>query len=297
MTSTITGMMKVFKQNYLTTNSVTYSVTSGSGTIENIKDFDRDTKWESSGSDDTTTETIDITFANSVSINRILLLNMNFKEFTIQWFNGVNYVDFDYIYTEQTIAGGVYGTDEYGYSKYGVGSSTPLSAINETDNNEVSRYYEFDSVSLTKLRITVTKTIVPNAQKFLYELYIGLEMGTFIEDLTSEPNSYLPIVNFTNSMYLQKSNNGEVAIRRGAKYRARVTLTELMEVDDQELVESMYDDGQFAIWPCGGVGHRKRGWRHQDLYHVIIRGNEEAEYAIGRVEYMGLNHAFDLREQ
>lgn len=126
---------------------------------------------------------------------------------------------------------------------------------------------------------------------------MGAEIGTFTEDITSSPNSYLPILSETRSIYITKSNGGTIKYERGDKYRASVTLVEMLETADQDIVNTMYQDGQFAILPCGAVPYTQQGWRMQDFFNVIIRGNKEAQFAIGRVADIGLNYSFELLEQ
>jgi hypothetical protein len=277
MARTITGMMKIFKQNFLAAEALTFSVTSGAASIDNIKDFDKNTKWVSVGSDDLTTEVITITFTNSVTINRLLLLNMNFKNFSAEYWNGSIWTDFTNVYSDAT--------------------SSVKSEISETANTENSKYYEFDEVTTTKVRVSATETFIANAEKFLHEMYVGSEIGTFIDDITSSPNKYKPIVSNTRSTYITKSNGGMIKYERGDKYNVKVDIKELFNTEDQDIVNTMYDDGQFAIYPCGAIPYSQRGWRAQDLYNVIIRGNNQAEFAVGRVAAIGTNYSFEWWEQ
>jgi hypothetical protein len=276
-TNSITGMIKVFKQNFLVTNSITYTASSGQGSASSVADFDRSTYWVSSGSDDTTTETFDVTFGASVTIDRIVLLNMNFKDYSVQYWTGAAYTDFTNVFSEK--------------------DDTAVTGISETANTDNSRYYEFDSISTTKVRISATKTITANEEKQLTELYIGVEVGTFIDDLTSDPNTFEPILSNTRSIYITKSNGGVVKYEKGDKYSVKVDINQLWETADQDIINTMYDDGQFAIYPCGAVGYTQRGWRLQDFFNVIIRGNLQAEFGIGRVAAIGLNYKFTLLEQ
>jgi hypothetical protein len=59
----------------------------------------------------------------------------------------------------------------------------------------------------------------------------------------------------------------------------------------------MFDLGQFAILPCGAVPYTQRGMRLVDFYHVVLQGNEQQRFSVGRVENMGLDFNFQLMEQ
>ena len=128
---------------FLTTNQVESfdSITVASGDASKAYIYDRNfaTKWLSVGSDDTTTETIEIIFALAKTIDRISLINHNLKEFDIQYWNGSAYVDFS-------------------------------TAIDETTNTSTNDFYSFTSVSTLKIKLSATKTGVVDAQKYLSQL-------------------------------------------------------------------------------------------------------------------------------
>lgn len=275
--STITGNFKVFYKNYLVDYGNAITVLSGSTSVSNMYDFDRNTRWASSGSNDTTTEYIEIEFETSQSINRIMLLNMNWKEFTIQYDN----------------AGWQNFTNVYSYK-----SDSPASSINITTNSDVARYFEFDAVTTSKIRIEILKTITANQEKYLYELYIGKEIGTFIDDITSKPNDYGAIASYKRAQYLEKSNGGLIKIERADKYQAKVNLKQIWDTNDLTILQSMFDLGEVAIYPCGAYPQYalERGWRIQDVYHVMIKGDEQSEFDVGRDKTLGQNFKFDLLE-
>jgi hypothetical protein len=276
MANTITGMVKVFYNNYLVDYANT--ITLSSGTNSNyLYDFDRSTKWQSSGSNDTTTESIIVTFTSSQSISRLLFINENWKDYHVYYWNGSDYADFASVYKDATTA--------------------VASSISATANTNTSLYYEFTEVSTTKIKIEITKTLTTDAEKYLYELYIGKEIGTFTADLASLPNSIKPVYSNTNAIYNKKSNGGIIKYERSNKFNAQFDIKELLNTADQTIINIMYDQGQFAILLCGSIPYTQRGWRNQDLFNVIIDGNEQVEFSIGRVAMMGLSHSFVLLEQ
>lgn len=279
MAVSITGMMKVFYQNKLLTEIFSMTVSSGDGSKTNLYDLDRETYWQSSGSNDTTQETIEIVFNATQTINRILLLNHNFKEFKIQYWNGSAYADFAAVYSLKT--------------------DSVASKIDYTDNAQTTRYFEFTAVSTTKIKIYATKTIVANAEKYLYELYIGQEIGTFVEDLAGSPNRYTPVPQNYNSQFLKKSNGGMIRFNSANKFSADFALSELWESTDQTIIQTLFSQGQFAFWPCGGDNYytNEIGWRLSDFYSVVIDGALSAQFAVGRSKTIGINQSFKVYEQ
>jgi len=278
MSTTITGMMKILYQNYLLSESFTLAVSSGETTKTNIYDLDRDTAWTSVNSDDTTEETLQIDFTSSQTIDRILLMNMNFETFDIQYWNGSAWADFSNVYSAKTDA--------------------VASDINYTDNTQSTRYFEFTAVSTDKIKISVSTTIITDAQKYIYELYIGQEIGTFTEDVAGDPNSYNPTVINYNSILLKKSNGGMVRVETSQKYNAEFDLSELWESADQTIIQTMFSEGEFAIYPCGADNNYTQiGWRLQDLYSVVIDGSLSGEFSVGRDSNIGINQSFGVFEQ
>lgn len=279
MANTITGYMKAFYKNFLIDYSNAITVSSGSTTVANIYDLDRSTRWLSSGSDDLTTEYIEITFDSSQTINRIMILNCNWKQFQIKYDLAGVYTDFTNVYSKKT-------------------DTSPVSLISVTTNSDVARYFEFDSVTTTKVRFYIDKTIVANAEKYAYEIYVGYEIGTFIADLTSKPNDYSVTNSYKRAQYLEKSNGGMIKIERADKYQAKVNLKQIWDSTDLIILQTMFDYGECVIYPCGAYDQYtyERGWRIQDAYHVLVKGDETSDFDIGRDKNIGQNFKLDLME-
>lgn len=278
MSNTITGMMKAFYKNYLVQYGQATTVSTGTTTAAYLYDFDRSTRWISSGSNDSTQESITINFESSQTINRICLLNTNFKNFTIKYDNS-GWQNFTNVYSKKS-------------------DLTPVTGIAVTTNSDIARYFEFDSVTTSAIQILINTTITANAEKYLYELYIGLEIGTFISDLACSPNDYKPISSYKRAQYLEKSNGGLIKLERADKYQAKVNLKQIWDSADIVILQTMFDYGEFAIYPCGAYEQytTERGWRIQDFYHVLIKGDEPSEFDIGREKTLGQNYKFDLLE-
>lgn len=280
MASTITGMMKVFYKNYLKAYSagMTFTVSTGTSSASYAYDQDPTSRWISSGSSDIITETIEIVFQNALSINRIMALGMNWKNFTVKYDpDGSGYVDFAAVYSKK--------------------DDVSASSITYTTNTETSRYWEFTTVTALKVKFTINTTQTANAEKYVYELYIGKEIGTFTDDLTGNPNTFNPSFE-DGAKYLEKSNMGQIVYERGKKMRAQVKLKNIWETVDKANIATMFSEREFGISLCGSDGSQyvDEPWRLQDFYNVIIKGKLSGKFSIGRDSAMGVDQDFELNE-
>lgn len=139
------------------------TVVSGDTSKAYLYDQNQDTKWLSSGSNDTTTETITVDFKNwqgsavSRNFDRIILLNTNFKAITAEYWDGSAWKSI----AEATLT--LAAADKI------IEIATPISA--------------------TKFRINITTTQTTNAEKYLGELKVCkevLDLGQALTDWQPE---------------------------------------------------------------------------------------------------------------
>ena len=131
--------MRFLTRNYLV-DPTSITVVSGDPTKARMCDKDIQSYWVSVGSNDTITETITIVLSGDQTINSFSFMGINFKEYTVQY---------------SATSGGALSD-----------FSTPIA---ETANTAAYTFHSFNSVVVRKIVITATKTIVPNAQKVIYE--------------------------------------------------------------------------------------------------------------------------------
>lgn len=259
----ISGGIKFFRPNrVLGSDAGTIAATSGDIVSANAIDKNPITFWTSVGSDDTTTETLIQTFPET-QIDRLLFQDHNFKEFVSEYWNGSSWTAF---------------TDV-------VGIDGPRSGISETDFADDTAYYETALVTTTGLRTQVTKTQVPDAQKFITQIIATTEIGT----LQGFPTIKAPA--HSRNSRVKPMLSGKVLVQKGIDSFA-VTLdfdrypTSL--VADLDLAMSLFDEEDpFLVWLCGGrrgasyFRYTPRGMRLKDIYLMQLTKDVKPELLSG----------------
>lgn len=250
----ITGSAKFLEKNKaLAADGATVVVSSGSGTGESALDLNPLTFWRSVGSDDTTTETFVVTFSGTVTIDRILLVDINFKDFTVKYDVSGTPTDFTSVVGLDGSLGG---------------------GIAETAFADNTAYYEFDSVSTTKVTVSVTKTQVVDAQKYMSQFIATTELGTLtgfpqIERVVRSRNSRVKRMLSGRSL-VEKSLESAMYTINFQDYPAGFS-------SDIDLVYTLFDSEKpFLTWLCGGVRgtsnfkYTLRGFRLKDIIQTQI---------------------------
>ncbi|MCP3683794.1 MAG: discoidin domain-containing protein [bacterium] len=273
---TINGNAKIFYMSYLLGSQLS-TATASTGDVTATYDNNPESFWISVGSDDLTTEDIEYTFAEAMNIDRILLKYENWKEFTCQYWTGSAWADFTNVVDEK--------------------DGTPVTGISYTDNALANIFFEFDQVSTTKIKFSITKTFVVDEQKTIADIFISLEIGTFIDDILSTPNKFS--LEWQTGEKIQKlSNEGSKLLLKGNKALMKIAIKQLWEVDDQQIVATMFSLRECAIslcgCDCGDYVHE--GWRLQDVYNCIVSKNFSANHNVGRDKSIGYDYKFQLLE-
>lgn len=257
----VTGGIKFFKKNQGFDGTV--SATSGDGASKFILDLDVDTYWTSVGSSDAETETITIQFDGSKTLDRILLLDHNFKSFTVKYYDGSSYVAFANV--------------------IGIGG-TSLSGITETAFAKDSSYYEFDSVTTLSIQIAVTTTQTTNAEKYLSQAIATKELGTFVG--YPEVSS----IELTRNTRLKKTLSGRFSVQKSQQtlgYNIKFKnypSSDVYNVDIDLALTLFETEDPFLIYPCGGRYESKHfnyqlpGFRLRDCILSQIRKSYKLKY-------------------
>jgi hypothetical protein len=255
----ISGGAKFFNTSVcLAVNGATGSSTpsAGSSTAQYCLDRNPFTYWYTSGSNDSTTEALTIVFPSSQAISRLLLIDHNFKNYTVKYWNGSAWTDFT--------------------TTVGMDGALSGGKIAETAFADSSSYYEFDSVTTTQIQISITSTQVANADKYLNGCIATTEIGTLAGYPTISP------VTVDRNSKIKKTLSGRYSIQKGDEVAAfslafqNYPSATVYNVDI-DLMMTLHDmDIPFLTWLCGGrrgstyFNYTLRGFRLKDVYQMQI---------------------------
>ena len=227
--------------NFLDVNLIdedgTFTFTSADTSLaEYLYDRNRNTQLQSSGSDDVTDEIWDIEFTGSTPITRIHIGNHNIKAGKIEYWNGAAWTDFS-------------------------------SAIAYSGETDTSHYHEFDSVSTTKIRLTMNTTQTVDAEKVVGQLIATTEIG----EVATNPSRF--DFGFKEIGVKHTASDGRVVnvTHRTDAFEADLVFSDASTAD-MTLFRTLKDRKQpFYLFPCGGVStYTQEGFRIRDLYWVTI---------------------------
>ncbi len=251
----VTGGIKFLYENKIKDGSAVGST--GNASAKYALDLDVDTYWRSVGSNDTTTETLTVTF-DTQTIDRVLLLDCNFKGFTVKYLSGASYVHFSNV--------------------IGIGGVTKTN-ITETDFSENSAYYEFDSVSTGGLQISIDTTQTTNAEKYISQFIGSSEIGTFV--------GYPEVskISVDRNSRSKKTLSGRYSVQKSLetmgysiKFKNYPT-SAVYNVDIDLAITLLESESPFIIYPCGGRYESKHfttaipGFRLKDAKLVqVLKG-------------------------
>lgn len=286
----INGNFKFFEPSKaLFKNDDTVVVSSGSNSANNLIDFNQATRWSSIGSNDSTTETITLTFNVGVVISRLLLLNHNFEDYTVQFYGDNAILDGagDAILdgAGDGILDGTSSSVTYDFDNViSVESSTPVTGITESGYTLNSSYYEFDATYCTGLIITITTAqpagVTTDQEKYCYRVVPTIE----VNDNDGTLSTY-PVLEAANDFYSNqnRSVSGQYLINKLANvFVATINFILGNNQTDLEIVENLrYRTEPFLIYPNGGkltinesttYYHRfnTAPYRLKDLYNVQV---------------------------
>jgi len=272
----INGGMKFFGNNYaLLKNGGIASASSNDSAASAITDISKYTQWQSSGSNDTTTEIITIDLSTNYEINRVFLLDTNFKNFNIKYYDGEAYVDF-------TNVVGVNGAESV--------------SILETDYSEDTAYYEFDNVTTNSILVEVLSSQVVDAEKFLTQVIIAKEIGTLKGFPRIVPQAER---NETKS----KTLSGKYIVQKSYETnQIKTTFKSHPYQEDLDIIEELFlREEPFLVYPCGGRKGENYfkfdmiNWRLKDIYNMQIVGKLKNEFEKG-VYLLGFNKTITFEE-
>lgn len=257
---TISGGIKFFERSTaLFSDGATAVASSNSAAANNILTNRQLVYWESIGSDDTTAETITITYNKTVTIDRIILNRINFKEFTVKYDSGGMWTDFTSVVGLDGALGG---------------------GISETAFADETAYYEFTPISTSSIQIIATKTQTADQEKIIYNLFTTIELGTMEQFPQIEGIDY-------------NRKSREAAVLSGlAQIQKSFEINKFSLVfkshpsqTDMDLINTLFDESNsFLVWLCGGrrgttfFRFNIKGFRIFDIFNMQTSGSISPSY-------------------
>jgi len=233
----------------LSKSNVSITASQGSTYVDYMRNRSNRTAWITTGSVDADNTYIEIDFADAVTLTDIILLKHNFKAYTIQYWTGLAYTDFS-------------------------------TAISETSNSDVNKHHNFDSVITTKIKLTITGTMVADDDKYLYQFIATDRIGQL---------ESWAIVKSKLSRNRQKSTmlSGKMSIREKIGAFSGTASVKIVSSDaDLTIIEKLFESNSgFLYWACGGdetqYRTERKGYRMEDIYLVKCVNEWQADWYKG----------------
>ena len=242
---TISGGIKFFeKSRCLLKDGAAVAASTGDAAADYALSMNRNLRWDSVGSDDTTAETLTITF-DSVTVDRLLIVDHNLKDFSVTYGSGAS--SFSNV---EGIDGALGG------------------GIVETAFAQDTAYYEFDSVTTDQLNITATKTQTADQEKYITLIALTAEIGTFTGYPVALPKT-------TANEKRAVTENGKFITQKGSESFSCELEVGYSEAADVTILNTLYESQEpFLMWLCGGkygssnFAVTQKGWRLKDVYQM-----------------------------
>lgn len=242
---------------------VSATATESNSIISNVLDRSNRTGWLTSGSVDANNTQFVINFGDTVTIDTILLINHNFKNFLVEYYNPT--------------------------------SSSWVTLQNVTNSTDTTTYLSFNAVLTTNVRVTIFGTQVANSDKVLTQFIATAKIG----QLQGWPVIEKP--QLARNLTEQPMLSGKSFIfPQVGMYSASLTVKHLSSSADLGLIESLVNASEgFLYWPCGGDQTQfrsvRQGYRLQDIYLVRCR-NEWSPELVEGIYQNGMQVQLDLVE-
>lgn len=221
--------MELLYKNFLNTTTQ-LTVNDNTATGQNV--LFRDTRFEFSSdsfADDATTVTMRISFAETLTVDRIAMVSHNLKNFRI-YYNGATANTFSLDPTANT------STSVY------------------SNNSASSQYFRTTPVACTSVSIDMYSTIVPNQNKKLGYLVIS-EMRTDLNGRSPIAQSYRPLITAQNVVH--KMSDGGTRIQTlEDKFSVSFAL-DFVNQETRDELKAIYDDHDDLIFCAFGT---TTGW-------------------------------------
>lgn len=270
----MSGQIIFFEKNIIdldntnVTLTVTDAVASNTGQtfVNFIRNRNNTSAWMTTGSTDAAGTMLDVNFGQSEDLSEIILIKNNFKAFSIQYWNGSNYINFS-------------------------------NSINQTTNALETNYFNFTAIATDRIRIIITETQVINEDKKLFQLILTNKLLTGRLEGWPIIKSPKHSLNKVNTRMLSGKSN---IIESVGSFSVSLTVNSYKVANDLDVFEGIYFNRKpYLLWLCGGnelqFASQRIGYRLEDIYLVRPSDDYEPEYMEG-VYKLGIKFSIKLQE-
>jgi len=256
--------VRFFEMSYADIKRDSVAITVTSSEAAKLFPFSRDpfSVYQSTGSDDLTTETIEINFATSRTIDSLILVSNNFKAFNFDYWDGSAWQN----------------------------AFTPV-----TGNEETTYFKQFSEQTTTKVRLQVDTTMSADAEKSIGQLIITKSIGQLVgyPEIAYVDNDR-PTVN-------RMIDSKESIVWAGTHKVVELNFRDYVGNADRTLFIALAERySPFLVWPCGGDTdqflHIDIGYRLEDIFLVNIDGRRYRHNFFKNAYFSGMNVKVALSE-
>ena len=255
-----------FETNKIIKDQDTFSASSGVGTVENIADYSRITKWDSIGSNDAVTENIEVIFLTpdaqeeNRTIDRVILTGCNAKLFRL-------------------------------YTSYWNGASYDAYVLRDTvtDSAIENHIRTIASTSCGKIKIEMDTTIMVNEEKCISEF-----IATKLLWEATMPMDVFDIKNSQKAVIRRLYNANGQKIHYYDKWGANIEFRQITKIELDQL-RYIYDNYNTFISITEPYDYLGNYDKPEEFYRVFITSPWTQKY-FSNVKSAGYNVKLSLEE-
>lgn len=266
------GKIRVYEKSKLdldfdaTVLTVTDATASDSGQdyVDYVRDRTNFTGWGTTGSNDAALTQMLIDTADAYELNTIALIEHNFKAYTLQYWDGANFVNF----------------------------STP---INETVNVQTTNFHVFNNQRANLFKLIVQGTHIVDADKLIRQIIFTRLIGEF------EAQPEISRMQFNNDRKSLRLVSGKRHIsQRANSLNVRLRFPPNKSVNDANLVKNIFDsfEGRLFSFVGGdhtGIANPVSGFNKRDIFLMIPTNDLDTAFKDGFFN-SGQEYDIDLAE-
>ncbi|MEM0951935.1 MAG: hypothetical protein AAGI66_07315 [Cyanobacteria bacterium P01_H01_bin.74] len=236
------------------------TISNNEALIQQLFNRDEYIAWESIGSNDDETIVLEIDFGSARTFDCLILNKTNLKAFNLEYFSG-----------------------------------SWVTLLTVSDNLNSTYYGKFPAVTATLVRLSMIKTVIPNAEKTIQDVVITEEIG----QLVGYPALRTTFARTKNTKELINGKNK--FLQKGRKLNFTLSFVDHVGTNDRALFHTVTNLSEpFLLWPCGGnveqFAYPDFGYRLEDLFLVQVDENGYSHEFTKNLYKSGFRASLRLKE-